>query len=43
MSLNDDRMTRKIRGKLWDEYQIYVAAMESLGKKPKTFDEWLGG
>ena len=30
---------KKMSGKLWDEYQIYLANTPS--EYPKTFDEWL--
>ena len=35
---NDANM-RRMFGKLWDEYQIYVA--NTPAKFPKTFEEWL--
>lgn len=37
----DEHQTQK-RGKLWDEYLIYVAQAEAMGWIVKSFDEWLG-
>ena len=31
----------KLRGTNNDEYQIYVECAKSLGRKVKTYDEWL--
>jgi hypothetical protein len=46
MSNNDDVIQNpnwqvQCRGKDWDEYQIYVAQISSLGIPIKSFDEWL--
>jgi len=38
---NQLMLQHPVRGRLEQEYEIYVAAAEDLGWNVKTFDEWL--
>lgn len=38
---NQLMLRHPVRGRMEQEYEIYVAAAEDLGWDVKTFDEWL--
>ena len=38
---NQLMLQHPVRGRMEQEYEIYVAAAEDLGWNVKTFDEWL--
>jgi hypothetical protein len=38
---NQLMLQHPVRGRMEQEYEIYVAAAEDLGWDVKTFDEWL--